>query len=514
MAKKITLSEALRLMNSDDFEKEGIKEEKPFAVAPRASTSLATKDQNDINQKIINKLVSISKALADEFGFDQKVVMQDMINDLRITGGEEIIDVIKGDTPIEQMTKQMASAAKEIGIDSNIAIQALLQMDEKKSVEMFKKFMAANGGQLTYSGDKKQLQGNGGMKFLESFKHRVLLDEDLAEIQSKYYADIKKELFDKLIALDPTFEEGQEKLGTYGKWILNTYKNKNLKERDFPRVEEILFDFNDRKRYITAPNGKDIFTYKTIDEVRNALNNIQLTANQVAKQNRKAKQHADLGEDAEFIGENENWEIWSPKTYAASCKLGSGTTWCTASTSYDGYFNSYTNSGKLYIFYPKSGEPENKFQAHVKNGHDVTTFMDAKDRPSIDFSTFIFQENLLATLKASELKNVDAILEVENIERVSKGEPYMYAGGRIKSSFTTAVKIIKFVPEYDKKEIPAFAFKNCINLEEVHVPEIIESIGIKAFEGCQKVTIFTPKHKIKCYPSDLNFLKEKIKYIK
>ncbi len=511
--------QAIKLMNSVGFDEE--VKEKPMALAPKATTALI-QGGDDINQKIVNKIVSLSKAISDEFGLDQKAVMEDIIKDLRIAGGEEILDVIKGETPIEQITKEMAMAAKELGLDSNLALNSLLKINEKDYVEAFRQYISRNRGQLPNLGGAGRL-GNRQRpaaalpempeSIMESLAHRVLLDEGLNDIHTQYYADIKRDQFDKLVALDPTFNAEQDKLGTYGKWILNAFKQKRLKGTDLGRVNEILFDFNDRKRFINPPEMRDINRYKTLDEIRTALDNIQLTANQVAKQARKAKQYADLGEEAEFIGENDNWEVWSPKTYAASCKLGSGTRWCTASTSYQGYYDNYSKSGKLYIFYPKSGDITKKFQAHVKNGIEVTTFMDADDRPSIEFATFIHQEGLLPVLKASELKNVDAITDVENMERLSKGEPYMYAGGRVKSSFAPIIKIVRFVPDFNKSEIPGFAFKGCVNMEEIYVPEIVTSIGVRAFEGCEKVTIFTPKHKIKCYPSDLAFLKDRIKYV-
>jgi hypothetical protein len=492
--------------------------EEKGAIAPAGMGALAGRD--DLSKKIVAKLMSISKALADEFGFDQKVVLQDMINDLRLAGGEEITDIIKGDSPIEQMTTEMATTFKELGLDSNIALHALLQMDEKKNVEMFRQFLN-QGGQLpnfekgTKISQKELEKGASepqkGMKFLESFRDRVL-NESIEDIYTKFYSDIKRDVFDMLIKLDPTFREDEDKLGTYGKWILKGYKQKQLKERDLERVNEILFDFNERKRFITEPGGKDIFKYKTLDEIRSALDSIQLTANQVAKQARKAKQHADLGEEAEFIGESDKWEIWSPKTYAASCKLGSGTTWCTASTSYRGYFDNYTSSGKLYIFYPKDGDMTKKWQAHVNKSNEVTTFMDANDRPTKEFSTFIFEEKLLPTLKASELKNVDAILDVENMERVNRGEPFIYAGSKIKKAFIPLIKIIHFAKDLKIEKIPSFTFKGCSNMEEIYVPLTITDFGLGCFEGCDKVKIYTPKRegRIGAYKRDIEFLEKRV----
>jgi hypothetical protein len=342
----------------------------------------------------------------------------------------------------------------------------------------------------------------------------LLLDEALEDIYTKYYSDIKREVFDKLIALDPTFNVERDKLGDYGKWIINAFKQKRLKGTDLERLSEVLFDFNERKRYINPPEMRDINKYKTIDEIRTALDNIQLTANQQAKQARKAKQHADLGEEAEFIGENDNWEIWSPKTYAASCKLGSGSTWCTASTSGSGWFDRYTARGKLYIFLPKGDEKNKKYQAHIeKNANKIGTFLDINDRPTIEFLDFIYKENLLPAIKNSELKNIEEVNTLENMERIDKGEPYVYSSGRIQESLAPLVKTIIFVKDYKGPILPGFAFYGCSSLEKVYLHENVLEIGMMAFTNCNdKAKIYTTKRDkpIKCHQREIDYLKGKM----
>lgn len=101
---------------------------------------------------------------------------------------------------------------------------------------------------------------------------------------------------------------------------------------------------------------------------------IELSQNQIAKQNRKNKHKADLVQDADYLGRFGNYDIYVPKTYAASCKLGSGTTWCTASTSSDNYFNSYNNRGNLYILI-NSNNPSEKYQIHFESN----SFMNKDD---------------------------------------------------------------------------------------------------------------------------------------
>jgi len=62
--------------------------------------------------------------------------------------------------------------------------------------------------------------------------------------------------------------------------------------------------------------------------------------------------------------------------YNASCELGSGTEWCTATGNTDDYFKSYNESGALYIIINKSN-PKEKYQALFEEEQ----FMDAADSP-------------------------------------------------------------------------------------------------------------------------------------
>jgi len=275
----------------------------------------------------------------------------------------------------------------------------------------------------------------------EYLLEQVLLNESLDDAYAFYKEKLSREQFDKLIAVDPTFNAAQDRLGTYGKWIIKTFLKGDLKEEGFSNATEVLYDYNERKKYITIPGGKDIGKYKDIPEVRAALDTIQLTDNQREKLRRKAKQHADLGEQAEFIFETDEWEVWSPLTYAASLKLGSGTTWCTASTGDRGeyYYKQYTSNwpeyvgrrgpdnkcGKLVVFNNKK-DPKKRFQLQVsedENGNIVRAneFKNINDRDA-DFASFILKEKLADELLKTRLKNLKEITESKQIlSMVSSG---------------------------------------------------------------------------------------------
>lgn len=279
------------------------------------------------------------------------------------------------------------------------------------------------------------------------------LTEDLNKIYTDYYSGLNREDFDRVIALDPTFTPDvaveNNKLGQYGKWLLLRFKKGELDET---QAREILSDFDERKKYLKnneskgegkeANKGTDINAYKSIEEVRNALDCIELTTNQRAKIARKQRQFADLGDSAVFIAENDNWEVWRPLTYAADAKLGERSTWCTASSrggdsgygEGSGYFYQYTvgsnnpnkhrnlyprysADGKLYVFLNKNNKDE-KFQARVDDeSRKVTDFMDINDS-SANFSEFIAASGLLDVLLNSELRDVKDLIKANNLRTI------------------------------------------------------------------------------------------------
>ena len=204
------------------------------------------------------------------------------------------------------------------------------------------------------------------------------IKDDIASVKAMY-PDIDDNKFYELLKLDPTYKEGVNSVGTYGKWILNLYKKGNLKEEDFYKVPEYLTSFEKKKKLI---KNKDIGTYKSLPELVKVIEETK-EPEQSQNQIKKAISRTDIDTDAEFIGDFGKYVCYSPKTYEASCKLGKGTHWCTATNSTSGYYENYASTGKLYIFIDKaSGQAE--YQFHF----ETTSFMDKDDSP-ISLGDFI-----------------------------------------------------------------------------------------------------------------------------
>ena len=211
------------------------------------------------------------------------------------------------------------------------------------------------------------------------------LNEDI-ESMKKYFPNIPDEQFQSLIELDPTYKPGSKNAGNYGRWIL-TLANKG-KLDNLGHVKDLLTRFNDESKYL---KNKDIMRYKTMDEVEDMLNDEdsykEQSHRQEVRDRQKARKNADLGNEAKKVYEDSDWEVWVPLTYAASCKLGQGASWCTASTESDYYYNYYKDSygGNYYININKN-DPEEKYQFHFESNQ----FMDADD-DAIDLSKFLSQ---------------------------------------------------------------------------------------------------------------------------
>lgn len=515
-------------------------------VAKKAHTVAKIDDGGDLNKKLLDKIDAIARLLSArlaEEGIENdrttpEFIKQDMIRDCGIMGGVISTDTLDTKDAGDALTKSLAQSTP---IPPQMACDLLLNITPEEYVDSF--INSLRNGRARLSGPTGMLPTRGpsrilpyrGRRYIESLAESYLIEgENLDKIYDKYYAQaFKKPDFERIIALDPTYNAEEDKMGRYGQWLLTRYRKKQLSPADMRVATEVLNDFNDRKQYLNndiskgpgkeANKGIDINAYTSVAEVRAALDCIELTQNQIAAKNRKAKHHADLGDEAKFIAETDKWEIWSPKTYNASCKLGSGTTWCTASTSNDHWFHHYADNGNLYIFIDKT-EQNHKIQLHIDRNNRVTDFKDGKTdaawRRGVDrfegFTVFITEEGLKDVLKKTEIGICDAFLEAENLDRVSRGEPYIYAGGKVPSNFKSVVKIIEFAEGYLPEKIDPFAFDGCEKLEKITLPKSIKTLGYACFRGCPDTLVIEIPRSVKqlsLSSEDRAFIASKIKRI-
>ena len=226
-----------------------------------------------------------------------------------------------------------------------------------------------------------------------------LLLEDIAAVRNRY-PNISDVDFTTILNLDPTYRNGSNSVGKYTKWLLNLFNKGNLELR--LHVKDLLQQFEAKRNSL---QNKDIGQFKSIEELEDTLAKTampELSNRQKLRQTQKAVHNTDLNKDAELVFDNDGWEVWIPNTYEASCRLGRGSSWCTASTSNDYYYNMYTKDEPLYILINKSNNDE-KYQFHFES----TQFMD-KDDYTINILKFLLEyPNLFEFFKDKLYQSMD-----------------------------------------------------------------------------------------------------------
>lgn len=192
----------------------------------------------------------------------------------------------------------------------------------------------------------------------------------LDDIYVKYYSDIDRGIFNKIVSSDPTWREDKpNKMGKFGKWLLKLWVNKKLMLEDLYKATEYLSYF---VKYNNRIEVKDINKYHSLPELYNIVK-VFMDNPEIATSNSDEVRRIKEGADKVF--ENGEWLVIVPHTKEASCYYGKGTQWCTAAEQSNNMFDHYNNQGNLYINIRKSdGE---KFQFHFESG----SFMDATDTP-------------------------------------------------------------------------------------------------------------------------------------
>lgn len=206
-----------------------------------------------------------------------------------------------------------------------------------------------------------------------------VLNEDIDSMR-KYYPNIPEEDFMTYIGLDPTYQGGTQ-AGKYARWILNLANQSKIPLDDNSAISvknriPASLEFFDSVR--SRLKIKDIMRFKSLDELDEYTSSDdsydEETQRQLVRHRQEARRKANLVKDAEIVYEDDDWVVYVPKTYEASCKLGQGTKWCTATTEGDTYFKKYTKDGPLYININKH-HPEEKYQLHFESGQ----YMDRDD---------------------------------------------------------------------------------------------------------------------------------------
>ena len=304
--------------------------------------------------------------------------------------------------------------------------------------------------------------------------------EDIDAVK-KYYPNIDDNTFMNLIALDPTYRDGSNSVGKYGKWILNLYNKGTISENDFSEVTSLLNQFNTYKNRI---QNKDLNSYKTLDALADTLEAVieddsMLTDRQKLRflKNVKAGRVSTSAEnDYDIVLNTPNFIVYVPNTHEASMKLGKGTEWCTAHENPQ-WYNQYTeNNGKLYII--KNKKTGERWQYSDSTDNFLKDFLDENDK-GFDIPKLMRQDKELSKFFEKFL----------GIDYFNFDGTYTYDGEDISDSLRSDVTEITISNSVNR--IGRYAFANCKLLTSVTIPDNIVEIGEGAFENCRLLTSIT-----------------------
>lgn len=195
-----------------------------------------------------------------------------------------------------------------------------------------------------------------------------LLIENKEEIYNKYYSDIERDNFIRIIKADPrtnVINNEIKAIGPYSKILLNIYRKGNLKFEDLPKANE----------YLTL-----VYRYKIpVDakKIESIANMYELVKGYIAKSEKSLSSILPtLNKDEyQIILNGDAWYVLVPKTEKAAAYLGVNTEWCTAWGKYSlnpdykdrtNHYLSHSKRGPLYIMINKENELD-KYQLHFES---------------------------------------------------------------------------------------------------------------------------------------------------
>lgn len=298
------------------------------------------------------------------------------------------------------------------------------------------------------------------------------IKEDIEAVK-KYYPNIEDNMFMNLIALDPTYRDGSNSVGKYGKWILNLYNKGNLSEDDFNNITDVLNQFTTYRNRI---QNKDLNSYKSLSALEDVLASVvdddsMLTNRQKLRfmKNVKAgRVKISAEDDYDVVLETPNFIVYVPNTHEASMKLGRGTHWCTAHENPEWYEHYTKNNGKLYIV--KDKRTSERWQYSDKNGD----FLNEYDE-EFDVQNLMLRDEKLSKFFAKFL----------GIDYFAFDGTWIYDGTDIPVKLITY--ITKIIVDNNVMRIKEEAFRDCENLKSINIPNSVTEIGDNAFSGCKNL---------------------------
>jgi len=165
-------------------------------------------------------------------------------------------------------------------------------------------------------------------------KYKIAVDDDRDQNDGDWSA------YDYFIETDPS---GNHK---YLGWLMKQNYDNHDHTWGYGDLADLVHDFHRLLPYI---DNKDIFSYKTPDDLEYVIELADEKEKTRAKEKMYKKEKVDVYND-------DRWRVIVPKTHKASCAYGAGTKWCTTSDDDSYYFDKHTTDAVLFYLIDKTSK--------------------------------------------------------------------------------------------------------------------------------------------------------------
>ncbi len=171
----------------------------------------------------------------------------------------------------------------------------------------------------------------------------------------------------------------------YITWLAKKVVDKLIKAEDIYKYKKYFSIFDRRKKEYPFT---DINQYKTQDDLSQFINKSVEIADKESGDVSQQKGVSKEDKYKEFyLGSVNGFNVYElPKgrkdLYGASCELGSGTEWCTATGKTKRYFDDYISKGPLFIFLKPGSNEKYQFNYETNsfmNEDDLSVFLEYED---------------------------------------------------------------------------------------------------------------------------------------
>lgn len=336
--------------------------------------------------------------------------------------------------------------------------------------------------------------------------------DPITKIYNEYYNDIKREDFDKIIAMDPNTT--QTNIGEIAKNLLlvSHRKDQNVVGRT-AEIKQACKDYYKLKDSLPTEQ-QQLSAYKSVDDfIAYILNGPESNLVTALKNNDTIDSTTGrmVKDDFRLVGSTFEYDILEPKSHRAAVAISggyrsvNGMNWCTGAEDSNGYWSNYTTGGgRLFCFmhktrYRGTSNRDVNWQIQIRD-NELREFLNGSDESdypgatkSERFKNFLLaHKDIFRAIKTKEPFTTLPIIEEVNAEIKYSEEPFIVDS--ITAAATLEASSISKVCEeviFSIESIPVAICASFISLKTITFKEGVKNIGDQAFMNCPLLKTLT-----------------------